>query len=263
MIEWRKEQDHPYDELKHDGMAIAERFRSEWPKYPLAQMMSAQFYEAVDDEQEKADEAWRQTILIGGETFQWCAVGSLYRNRSTQVMLDLLDGLDIRESGWMRAARAYILADTTDGKSEAMSIFEDLTHEDASPMDLYTAIQIPLLLGEKELAIRRANEWLVEWDDDAGRESESDYNELNLLQIIASDGKELPELNDRAFNSLSNYLLGLLAIADGHREQAMHHLQLSVEGPYGWVDPYWARAIMEHLETDQAWPRGNPNTATN
>ena len=262
MIEWRQEANLAYDDLKRDGMAIADRFRNEWPEYRLAQQMSAQFYESVG-EGTKADDAWLATLRIGGETSQWTAIGGLYRSRNAEEMIEILDReLDGESPNWVKLARGYILADVPNGREEAMKIFEESVSENLTSTDRFMAIQIPLLLGDKQTARRWARTWVDQYRTSRNRDDRSEFAEPEFLEIVASEGRIVPDFDHRMNKSLANYFLGLLAICDGKRDIALDYFRKSVEGPYGWTDPYWARAFIGHLESEEAWPRENPNSAS-
>ncbi|MCR9293506.1 MAG: serine/threonine protein kinase [bacterium] len=263
MIEWRQEAELPFNDLKREGMIIAERFRNGWPEYPLAQQMTAQFYEAVD-EGTKADDAWLATLRIGDETSQWTAIAGLYRTRSSEEMIKVLDReIDSESPYWARLARGYILAGISNGRDEAMKIFQESFSENSTSTDRFMAIQIPLLLGDKETARRWAQTWVDQYRTSQNRDDRSEFAEPEFLQIVASDGRRVPNFDDRMNKSLRHYFLGLLAICDGEREVALNCFRESVAGPFGWTDPYWARAFIAQLESDESWPRGNPNAASN
>ena len=259
MIEWRQKKGLPYEEFESSGMEIAHRLRNKWSTFRLATLMSAQFYETIGDQQ-KADEAWLTTLRNGGEVNQWAAIGALYRNRDSREMIKLLDDeIDSGAHTWVKLAKAYILADIPEETDQAMRIFEDAIAVNSTLTDRYQAIQVPLLLGNKKRAVELANRWVEEYESGQRLADRSEFAELDFLKIVATDGRHKPDFDNRMKDALANYLRGLLAICDGNREQGLDNLEAAAEKPFGWLDPYWARALTAQLERNQGWPRGNPN----
>ena len=72
------------------------------------------------------------------------------------------------------------------------------------------------------------------------------------------DGEYRPKQDNRLTKMLTNYILGLLAIADGKRDRAIERLEESIERPFVGLDAYWGEASLRHLRRNSNWPSENP-----
>ena len=117
----------------------------------------------------------------------------------------------------------------------------------------YLSIHIPLLLGEKRLAVETAREWVDDWED--GQNSE--WNDQELLRIIATEGDIRPSNKSRLTRVLTKHMLGLLAIADGNRDEARRCFESSAEKPWVNIDFYWGEAFVRSIDRDKTWPSQN------
>ena len=245
LIEFHQAAGLDYSELQHSGDTIADRL-SQYPDYLLGCAMRAQYFDAVG-QWKTAEATWKQVLEKGAEMWRWTAVGRLYRDRSSEEMLSLLDSLpSIQGDRWVRAARAYVLADIPGGKKKAMAIFQELyADKNAALADRYNDLHIPLLLGEKDVARTAAEKWFKEWE--AGRPQSrramSEFSEERLLHIIATG--EVPDVDglNRFDSALVSHILGLMALADGRREDAEQHFELSIEKPYVNIDHFWGETF--------------------
>jgi hypothetical protein len=137
-----------------------------------------------------------------------------------------------------------------------MEIFDLIRRKPNSSMtDRFYAIQIPLLLGEKDLATSVAKEWAADWHEGEF----SIWNEVQYLKMLATDGEYRPGQKDRLTQILTSYMLGLLAVADGKRETAHARFEEAAEKPFVSLDSYWGEAFLRHLESNTSWPSENPN----
>ena len=162
-----------------------------------------------------------------------------------------------------REGRAYILADIPGRKEQAMQIFRELSSEDVVMADRYNDVHIPLLLGEKGIAMSEAQKWVQEWEEGVGRSrlGMSEFREERLIKIIATGQAPNLQGSSRFERALVDHMLGLLALADGDRQSAQRHFGLSIAKPYTNVDHYWGEAFLEHLRKDDGWPREHRKTA--
>ena len=258
MIEWQKREGGPIDDLRQSGMVIADRLQKQFPDYVLAHMMPGMFYTTLGDEPMRAEKAWKRAFELGGETTQWTALGALYEIQSSDEVLRFSDGLPANSTAaWTKLAKGYLLADQDDGREKALEIFEECARDHRTLTDRYMAIYIPLLLGETKLASDKAKVWLKELESGVSPGTNNEFDEAALLKLIATEGEVEPKSKHRMTISLSNQLLGLLAVSKGRREEATEFFTKAVEGPYGWLDPCWGRAFLSHLR-DPNWPRANP-----
>ena len=166
LIEMHQADGIGYSELQRSADAVAKRL-TQFPNYLLGNAMRAQYFDVVGNNTE-AEAVWKQVLENGTETWRWTAIGRLYRDRSAKEVLSFLDSLPgIQSDRWVRAARAYILTDIPGGKEQAMMIFRELSTDDATLTDRYNDVHIPLLLGEKDIAIEAAKKWLHECETES------------------------------------------------------------------------------------------------
>lgn len=251
-IERRQLQNAEYDDLTDTAGQLVARLRK-YDHFILAQAMPAQCYDVIGED-EKAKECWNTVLARGGQMWRWTAIGRLYWTKNSSELMTIVDDLGEDDAEpWVLAAKAYILADLPGGRAKAMSLFRRIIRRKTSMSDRYFAIHIPLLVGEKEIAVKTAREWVGNWQ--AGQHSE--WNDQELLRIIATDGEQLPESKSRMTRVLTNHMLGLLAIADGERDEARRHFEASAEKPWVNIDFYWGAAFARLLSADDNWPSQN------
>jgi tetratricopeptide (TPR) repeat protein len=256
-IQWRKKISKPIDDLKEQACVIAERL-AEDPQYAIGLQSSAQFYDTIG-ESEKAIQLWSQLLDCGSEMTRWAATGALMRYQSTEELLTQIENRqNLSNDAWSRIAVGYLLADTPDRKIDAVNIFEEVISERPAIADRYVAIEILLLLGEREMAAQYAESWLIELaSDDQLPDTKSEVSEEQLLALIATGDKPHSESTNRTKDIIVDHTLGLLAIAEGDRESAIAHLSRAIEPPYIMLDQYWAEAFLQRLQEDEHWPREN------
>ncbi len=260
-IERRQARKQGFSELVGPAKDLAERLEA-FPEFTLAHAMPAQFFDVIGDEA-KAEQLWGEVLVRGGPMSRWATLGRLAWDKTSIELLETCNRLSVADEDlWTLAARAFILADVPGGRDEAMNLFYRLgDHASATISSRYTAIHIPLLLGEKDIAVDYANRWLKELN--AGKlvkkDTSSEWAEEELLRIIATDGVQLPDKQDRLTRVLTSHMLGLLAIADGERDSARDHFNAAAAKPWINIDYCWAEAFSRRLADESPYPSQNPN----
>ena len=263
-VEFLQAKQRDYTHLVASGENVIERL-SRYPDFILAHAMPGQFYDVLGEE-ERAEQASAQVLQRGGKLWRWIALGRLYWSKPSSELLDTIENVRTRDDDlWVSAAKACVLADMPDGKQEAMRIFNHIRAQQTTLMDQYFAIHIPLLLGEKQLAIQVAGQWVSEWEAAMPTEGNttSIYSEgNNPLRTIVADGEWMPTKRNRVTDVTISHVRGLLAIADGDRELAKSSFLASTCKPWVGLDVYWGEAFRRHLQEDDAWPRENARMRT-
>jgi hypothetical protein len=190
---------------------------------------------------------------------RWAAIAGLMRYQSTEELLAPVEtSHNLSNDAWSRIGLAYLLADTSERGGDAINIFEEVISERPAIADRYVAIEILLLLGEREMAVQYAEDWLSELSQGIQLpDTTSEYAEEQLLLLIARGEQPADEPDNRTKAIIVEHTLGLLAIANGDRESAITHFARSTEPPYITLDQYWGEAFLQRLQEDEDWPRGN------
>ena len=217
--------------------------------------MPAQFYDAAGEE-EVSSKFWEAVLLAGDKMWTHVAVGRLHWDLSADQLLDFLRDRYPKDEVWPAIAEAYLLTDVDGGKPRALELFREFSSQNATLVDRQLAIHIPLLLGEKRLAMDTAQRWLDSMSTDSFGAS-SEFGEREFLRIIATDGDWKPTHLNRTTSLTTQHALGLLAIAEGKRELAIEHLTASTKKPALNLDSYWGEAFLRKLKNNDSWPREN------
>ena len=242
---------------KQEGLELVDDFSRRFPGNLKGRELTADFYDSIGADR-LAEQAWDQVILQSGPDDQFWLIGRLHRDKSPDVMLGQIDALS-SDDKMIRAARAFVLVNVPGGRDKALAIYRDLIAEDPTEYMRYVAIQIPLLLGEFELAKRQCEEWTRQ-ESSQPHSTGSIINEEVLIEMLAgdtvSDSMGPPETRRNEKISRA-YALGMIALGKGNRKQALEHFEdrMALRGSNCTAN--WAGSFVQWLKNDPEWPLGN------
>ena len=240
-------------EWRRRGEEIAAKLR-EWPGHLKGGMELAVFY-AATDQLERLRELEDELLRSG--------VGNRLLTQTSTAFpscdMSMLDkGLKGKEQPEARICHAIVLAEMSkeDGekREESLEIFRQLQKENMQVGLKTLALNIPLLLGMPGEA-REASERLLASDVMSG-----EWRWFKYVTEYHAGQRRKDDLIQRAGpfsipNCSVNFAIAMRSLAQGDRPRAREHFELTVKtGRIGSFNYHWAKAFLQRMEDEEAWP---------